>query len=119
MRDGFEGLEVWQKGCRLAVDLYRILEDCRDFGFRDQICRAAVSVPSNTAEGYERNKPRDFIRFLNIAKGSCGELRTQLFIARELNYVPSEIFKDLVDRSKSVSAMLSALIRSIESKIST
>ena len=82
--EGFEGLEVWKKGCRLSVDIYKAFSECRDFGFKDQIFRAGLSVPSNTAEGYERNSPREFVRFLNIAKGSIGELRTQLYIAGEL-----------------------------------
>ena len=68
-------------------------------------------MPSNTAEGYERNSPRDFVRFLNIAKGSIGELRTQLYIARELGYLEKEIFEDLLERSKEISAMLAGLIK--------
>jgi len=81
-----------------------------------KICRAAVSVPSNTAEGYERNSPRDFVRFLNIAKGSIGELRAQLYIARELGYLEKEIFEDLLERSKEISAMLTGLIKTVGKK---
>ena len=114
--EGFEKLEVWRKGSRLAIDIYRAFSECRDFGFKDQICRAAVSVPSNTAEGYERNSPGDFIRFLNIAKGSIGELRTQLYIAKELDYLDKENFQDLLKRSREISAMLSGLIKSVQSK---
>jgi len=73
--------------------------------------RAAVS--SNISEGYERNSPRDFIRFLNIAKGSCGELRTQLYITRELEYIDPDGFKDLMERRKTISTMLNGLTRSI------
>jgi len=116
MSEGFEGLEVWKRGCRLAVDIYGVFKECRDYGFKDQICRAAVSVPSNIAEGYERNSPRDFIRFLNIAKGSCGELRTQLYIAKELEYIDQDFFTDLLERSRAISAMLIGLIRSINSR---
>jgi len=68
-----------------------VFSECKDFGFKDQICQAAVSIPSNVAEGYERNSPGDFTRFLNIAKGSAGELRTHLYIARELGYTQGEI----------------------------
>ena len=114
---GFEGLEVWKKGCRLAVDVYRAFSGCRDFGFKDQICRSALSVPSNTSEGYERNSPGDFIRFLNIAKGSVGELRTQLYIAREIGYLAEIEVKDLIERSKEISAMLAGLIKSLRSKM--
>ena len=68
--NGFEDLEVWKKGCRLTVEIYRAFFQCKDYGFKDQVQRSALSVPSNIAEGYERNSPQDFIRFLNIAKGS-------------------------------------------------
>ncbi len=98
------------------VDVYKAFSECKDFGFKDQICRAAVSVPSNTAEGYERNSPRDFVRFLNIAKGSIGELRTQIYIARELDYLEKEIFGDLLERSKEISAMLAGLIKTVSKK---
>ena len=114
--EGFEKLEVWEKACRLVVDVYKAFSECKDFGFKDQICRAAVSVPSNTAEGYERNSPRDFVRFLNIAKGSIGELRTQIYIARELDYLEKEIFEDLLERSKEISAMLAGLIKTVSKK---
>jgi len=115
--EGFEGLEVWKKGCRLSVDIYKAFSECRDFGFKDQIFRAGLSVPSNTAEGYERNSPREFVRFLNIAKGSIGELRTQLYIAGELGYLDKDQLKDLIERSKEISAMLAGLIKSIRSKM--
>jgi four helix bundle protein len=114
--EGFESLEVWKKGCRLTVDIYKAFSGSKDFGFKDQICRAAVSVPSNISEGYERNSQRDFIRFLNIAKGSVGELRTQLYIARELHYLEKEGFLDFVNRSKEISAMINGLIKSINAK---
>ena len=116
MAKGFEGLDVWQKSCLIAVDMYSAFRNCRDFGLKDQVCRAAVSIPSNIAEGYERNSPRDFIRFLNIAKGSCGELRTQIYIAKELEYLDADCCQDLLQTSKSISAMLSGLIRTIQKK---
>ncbi len=68
--------------------------------------RAALSVPSNVAEGYERNSNKEFIRFLNIAKGSCGELRTQLYISRKLDFLNKTDFEQLVSESKEISAML-------------
>ena len=69
----FEDLEVWKEGINLAVRIYRELKDCRDFSLRDQMQRASVSIPSNIAEGYERNTNKDFIHFLYISKGSCSE----------------------------------------------
>src|SRR4051812_7542454 len=82
----FEELEVWQRGCRLSVDLFRTFGTCKNFTLRDQIGRASLSIPCNIAEGSERGSTRDFAHFLNYSKGSCGELRTQLYIARSLNF---------------------------------
>jgi four helix bundle protein len=73
----FEELEVWKRACRLAVDTSLLLKDSKVFYIRDQMQRAALSVPSNIAEGSERDSKQDFIRFLRIAKGSAAELRTQ------------------------------------------
>jgi four helix bundle protein len=89
-----EDIEVWKRGCRLAVEVYRITgagKFEKDWGLRDQIRKAAVSVPSNVAEGFERQSLREFRRFLLIAKGSCGELRTQMYIAQSLGYVDKEV----------------------------
>lgn len=75
---------------------------------QDQVQRAALSVPSNIAEGYERNSNKEFVRFLNIAKGSCGELRTQLYISRKLDFIKKAEFDHLISESKEISAMLMA-----------
>ena len=80
----FEDLDIWKEGMRLSVSVYKLMNDCKDFGFKDQIQRASVSVPSNIAEGFERQTNKEFIQFLYIAKGSCGELRTQIYL-----FVPS------------------------------
>ena len=82
--NSFEKLAVWQRSCRLSVDLYNVLKNCKDYGLKDQMTRAAVSIPSNIAEGYERRSTTEYLQFLAIAKGSSGELRTQLYIAAEL-----------------------------------
>ncbi len=76
----FEDLVTWQEGMRLAVNVYESLTACQDFGLKDQMQRAAVSIPSNSAVGFERNSNKEFIQFLYIAKSSCGELRTQLYL---------------------------------------
>ena len=81
----FEGLECWQEATSLAIDIYKITSEGdfgKDYGLRDQLRRAAVSIASNIAEGKERETPSEFIRFLYIAKGSTGELKTQLYIAK-------------------------------------
>ena len=114
--NGFEDLEVWKKSCRLTIEIYRAFFQCKDYGFKDQIQRSALSVPSNIAEGYERNSPQDFIRFLNIAKGSIGELRTQIYVAKKLFYLEENLSNELLNKSKEISAMLSDLIKSIRNK---
>ena len=86
----FEDLECWQEAKALAVMLYQISKDGelgRDFGLRDQIRRAAVSIASNIAEGKERETIAEFIRYLYMAKGSAGELKTQLLIAQDIGYL--------------------------------
>jgi len=79
----FEKREVWKRACRLAVGVSGAFRDSKQFALRDQMQRAAISVPSNIAEGAERDSRQDFIRFLRIAKGSAAELRTQCYIAKK------------------------------------
>jgi len=112
----FEDLEVWQRGCRLAVAVFKAFAGCKNFTMKDQVQRAGLSIPSNIAEGAERGGAKEFIRFLNIAKGSCGELRTQLYISRKLTSLSSKAFNALLTESKEISAMLQGLSRSLATK---
>jgi four helix bundle protein len=113
----FEDLEVWQRACKLAVEMLRLLRDCRDFGLKDQMTRAAVSIASNIAEGAERGSSADFVRFLYIAKGSAAELRTQLYIAAKLGTIlPEEKTKHIISELKELSNMLYGLIKSLKNK---
>ena len=112
----FEDLEVWQRGCRLAVNVFKIFASCGNFTMQDQVQRASLSVPSNVAEGYERNSNKEFVRFLNIAKGSCGELRTQLYISRKLEFLKKADFDHLIGESKEISAMLHGLSRAVSKR---
>ena len=108
----FENLEVWQRSCRLAVEVYQLLEGCKIYALRDQIGRAAISIASNIAEGAERGSKAEFIRFLNIAKGSAAELRTQLYIAAKLGTIfPEEQLALLIAELKDISKMLHGLIK--------
>ncbi len=107
----FEDLEVWRKSKNLSVAMYKTFRECRDFGFRDQVTRAALSIPSNIAEGYERGSNKEFVRFLLIAKGSCGELRTQILIAAEVDLLSGDKANMLVEEAKEISYMLSSLIK--------
>jgi len=107
----FEDLEIWKEGMRVSIKVYEMLSKCKDFGLKDQMQRAAVSVPSNIAEGFERQSNKEFIQFLFIAKGSCGELRTQLYLAKELKIITNEDFTDLFPQVKHLSAMISNFIK--------
>lgn len=116
----FEDLDVWKRGCNLAVEVCVATHESRNFGLKDQMQRSAISVPSNIAEGAERDSEGDFIRFLRISKGSCGELRTQLHISERvqnaLGLEPIHNSKTMINETREISAMLQGLIRSIESR---
>ena len=112
----FEDLDVWKRAARLSVALYRALDDCRAFGFKDQITRSALSIASNVAEGYERDTTRDRIKFLHYAKGSCGELRTQLYIGMEAGYIRTDQGRAWVRETRELSAMLYGLIATFGSR---
>ncbi len=109
--DALENLEVWKRSCRLSVELYQALSDCKDFGFRDQVTRSALSVPSNIAEGYERDSTREFSRFLKIAKGSCGELRTQLYIGCEAGFINAASGTQFIREATEIARMIQGLIK--------
>ncbi|MBK1859169.1 four helix bundle protein [Cerasicoccus arenae] len=109
----FENLNVWKRSCRLAVSVYQALGNFPDRSLKDQMTRAVVSIASNIAEGHERNSPKDFIRFLRIAKGSTGELKTQLYIAQAIGYLGKEACDPLAQECREISAMIQGLIRSI------
>lgn len=109
MESYFEKLEVWKKSCRLSVELYKVLKDCRDFGLRDQMLRAAVSIPSNIAEGSERKSNADYRRFISIASGSVAELRTQLYIASEVGVIEKMKARLFIDEAKAIAKMLQSL----------
>jgi len=111
----FEELEVWQRACRLAVRVYEILKDCRDYRLKDQMTGSAVSIASNIAEGAERNSKKEFVQFLHISKGSAGELRTQAYIAADIGLIsPPEQQAELLHELKALSSMLHSLIKSVK-----
>ena len=112
----FEDLDVWKRSCQIAVRIYELLKDCRDFGLKDQMTRAAVSIASNISEGAERDSKAEFIRFLHIAKDSAAELRTQVYIANEVGIMTQENKNDLVNELKMISSMLHSLIKSLHPK---
>ena len=109
----FEDLEIWKEGMEICKEVYVLLKDCKDYGLKDQIQRASVSVPSNIAEGYERNKVKEKQHFMFIAKASCGELRTQLYLAVFLEYIDSEEGNDLINRVAKLSVMIYNYVQSL------
>ena len=119
MDDALLNLDVWRRSRKLAVKVYTSLRHCKDRGFMDQITRAAVSIPSNIAEGYERNSPRDFANFLRIARGSCAELRTQLYIGEEIGLIDPGVAKNLQGEALELSKMPQGLINRCKSRIQT
>ena len=110
--DKFEDLEVWKESMRFAVNLYQLLKECRDFSLRDKIQRAAVSIPSNIAKGYERKSNKEFIHFLYISKGSCSELRTQLYLAIKTGSLDKNCGEECLETTRKISSMLVNLIKS-------
>ena len=113
MYHSFEDLDVWKRGCRLAVEVSQTVAKTREFYIRDQMQRAALSIPSNIAEGSERDSKLDYIRFLRIAKGSAAELRTQCYIAAKLGILKPEDSTRFANECKEIASMLQGLIRSI------
>jgi|SRR5437588_1195794 len=109
----FEEIEAWQEARMLTRMIYAISKQAafaKDFGLRDQICRASVSILSNIAEGFERSGTGEFIQFLAIAKGSAGEVRAQLYVAFDQNYISQETFEELLHLTTKISRMISGLI---------
>ena len=116
MFQSFEDLDVWKRACQLSVRIYEVLRECREFGLRNQMQRAAVSIASNVAEGAERGG-KDFMRFLNIARGSAAELRTQCYIACRIGILTAEQTTLLVAELKEISRMLTGLYSSVKRKL--
>ena len=113
----FEDLEVWKRSARMSADIYKGLADLKDYGFKDQLCRSGLSVPSNIAEGNERESQKEFLQFLRYAKASCGELRTQIYIGQEIGYIEKSMAQAWIQESKEISSMLVGLMKSIRSRL--
>jgi len=113
----FEDLIAWQKARQLTVDIYRITahgEFAKDYGLRDQIRRAAVSVMSNIAEGFDRGSRGEFHQFLVIAKASCAEVRSQLYVAQDVRYIDQEAFSNLNSSTSELSRIIGGLRAAVQ-----
>ncbi|RCJ38742.1 four helix bundle protein [Nostoc minutum NIES-26] len=116
----FEDLKVWQKGIDLVKQIYLRTKEgelSKDFGLRDQLRRASVSIPTNIAEGFERYSRKEYLNFLNIAKGSAGEVRSLLRVALEVGYLDQPTYTQLSNQAMELSRMLSNQIKSINQSL--
>ncbi len=109
----FENIISWQKAKILTIEIYKEFKNCKDYGFKDQIQRASVSIINNIAEGFERKGDKEFKHFLFIAKGSCGEVRSMLYLALEFNYLSKEQFNRNYELSIEISRLLSGFIKTL------
>ena len=116
--ESFEEIEAWKRARRLVQEIYEISNEgsfCKDFGLRDQTRKAAVSILSNIAEGFERGGSGEFQQFLSVAKGSTGEVRAQLYVALDQGYINQETFERLVSRTNEIAGMISKLMSYLRS----
>jgi four helix bundle protein len=116
----FEDLVAWQKSRSLASSIYRLTREpgfAGDFKLSGQIWAAAVSIPSNIAEGFERSRLREFHQFLSIAKASCAEVRSQLYVAHDIGHIDDEKLKTTLRDAEEVGRIIGGLRRSIEAEI--
>ena len=109
-----EKLEVWKRSCRLSVEIYNYFKESKDYGFKDQITRSSLSIGSNIAEGMEKESNREKIRFIEIAKGSCAELMTQIYIGIEIKYIEKESGFKWVKELNEILKMLSGLKKNLK-----
>jgi four helix bundle protein len=113
----FEQLDVWKRASRLSCEIYKLTEKVDNWGFKDQITRSGLSVPSNIAEGEERDTTKEKIRFLYYAKGSLGELVTQLYIGIEAGFLDKKTSLMLVNEAKELAKIIGTMIKNKQSKI--
>ena len=114
----FEDIEAWQLAREMTKAIYAISNDgafARDFGLRDQIRRASVSIMSNIAEGFERGGDKEFFQFVSLAKGSSGEVRAQLYVALDAGYIDQQTFSRLSDMATQINRMLAGLMKYLRS----
>jgi four helix bundle protein len=107
----YEELDVWKRSTCLSIQIYKHLRELNDFGFKDQITRSGLSVPSNIAEGFDRESNKECVVFLSYSKGSCAELRTQIYIGIEIGYIDRTIGEKWIQETQEISLMLGGLIK--------
>jgi four helix bundle protein len=112
----FEELIAWQKAQDLAVIIYQTYAQNKDWGFKDQIQRASVSVSNNVAEGFDRGTDPDFIRFLNFSRTSCNEVKSMTYLAYRLNYIEEKTKQNIILLCEEISRIILGLIKSLNKK---
>lgn len=112
----FEDIIAWQKAQHLAVAVYRTYADLKDFGFKDQIQRAAVSISNNIAEGFDRYGDKEFIRFLYISLASCSEVKSMLYLSEKLQLTSEEQTLILINQTNEISKIIRGLIKAVSQK---
>jgi four helix bundle protein len=113
----FEDIIAWQKAQDLAVDTYSSFKNLKDYGFKDQICRAVVSISNNIAEGFDRSSDADFSSFLFIATASCSETKSMYYLAERLSYITASEKNVLLTKADEVSRITKGLIKSLVSRL--
>ena len=112
----FEDIFAWQKAQDLAFEIYKVFGSIKDYGFKDQICRAAVSISNNIAEGFDRSSNTEFVRFLYIALASCSEVKSMLYLSEKLNYTTNVQNTILLEQTSEVHKMIRGLIAHIKNQ---
>ncbi|MBQ0085924.1 MAG: four helix bundle protein [Prevotella sp.] len=116
MDRNFENLYIWKESRCLINSIYKMMDRCRDYGFRDQIQRAVVSIMNNIAEGAESGSDAKFINFLNISKGSCGEVRSMLYLCEDLGFCTKEERENLQSQIRKITSGIVKLSDSLSPK---
>ena len=110
----FEDIIGWQKAQDYAVEIYSVFAHLKDFSFKDQVCRASISISSNIAEGFDRQSNKEFVRFLYIALGSCSETKSLTYLAKRLKYCNEEVQISLLSQANEICRIIHGLINSME-----
>ena len=109
----FEDIIAWKKSQDLAIEIYNTFKESKDYGFKDQICRASVSISNNIAEGFDRSSRADFSRFLYYSLASCSEVKSMLYLAERLNYIENKKATKLRNESSEISKVITGFIKSL------
>jgi four helix bundle protein len=110
----FEDIIAWQKSKNLSLEIYKIFKDSKDFGFKDQIQRASISIMNNIAEGFDRRGDKELKHFLYIAKGSCSEVRSMVYISKDLGYITEEEYDNLLSSTNEISKLIFGFIKTLD-----